>query len=188
MKPEFQFREEQLLETCSFKWPDYEVVQSMPQMLIFWCFHMLVESESLLTVICWLEWMPWIPLFWIFAMLVVQSSWVAICFPPHICHSNYRSFNLWLYSIRGTCWIRRLVVYCIFIESILTWWSTSNIVYGFIISWVAHWWHFRWTDWIQLVLAQVDSSLQVVKSHLEIAPYTSKSGDIVDCAHLACSA
>jgi len=51
-------------------------------MLLYPSFRLLAKWFNLLKVVYWLKKMPWIPLFWVLAMLVVQSSCFAICFPP----------------------------------------------------------------------------------------------------------
>jgi hypothetical protein len=104
-------------------------VQSTPQTLINLHCHLLAEWLSLLKVMCWLNRMPWISLFWVFVMLVVQSSCIAICFPPGIFHSNYLPMSPCLCWIRNTSQIRLLGVYRFVFGSIFRWWCTMYIVY-----------------------------------------------------------
>jgi len=179
-EPKIEFWEELLQSICRLKWFDYEGVQSMPQMLIDPRFRLLEEWLRLLEVVCWLTWMPWIPLFWVLAMLGVQSSCFAICCPPRIFHSNYLPMSPRLCSIRGTCQIRLLGVYCFFVGSIFRWWCTRYIVHGWIISWLAHRWPFRWTDWCGTMMALVGPILQVLKTCQVMALHRSRLSDIVN--------
>jgi len=130
--------------------------------------------------VCWLRILPWNPLFWVLAMLVVQSSCFAICFPSHIFHSNYLRISLHLCWIRGTCQIQLLVVYSFIVRSIFRWWRTRYIVCGKIISWLAHQWPFRCMDWSQTIMGRVNPTLREVKSHQVIALYSWILGDIID--------
>jgi len=113
-------------------------------------------------------------------MLVVQSSFFAICFPSCIFHSNNLPMSLCLCWIRGTGHIRLLGVYSVFIGSICRSWSTRYIVYEEIISWLADWWPFRHTSWSWTMMAGVDCSLQMAQSYQAMALNSSRLSDIVD--------
>ena len=106
------------------------IVQSMPEILLNPHCRLLDTWLSLLKVVYWLKSMPWIPLFCILAMLVVQSSCFAICFPLRVFDSNYLPMSVRLCFIRGTCQIRHPGVYSFFVGSISRRWLTTHIVYG----------------------------------------------------------
>jgi len=161
-EPKIKFREELSQGIRWLECFEFEVVQSMPEMLIDPRFRVLAEGLILLKVVCWPICMPWIPLFWVLAMLIVQSSWFAICFPTCIFHSNYLPMSHCLCWIRGTCQIRLLGFYSFFVRSIFRWWYTRYIFYVWIISWLAHQWSFRCTYWSWTMMARVDPSVQVV--------------------------
>jgi len=129
---------------------------------------------------CWMKWMPCIPLLWVLAMLVVQTSWFAICFSQCICYSNYLPLSLCRCWISSTDQVRMLGVTSFFIQSIFRWWSTRYIFHRYIISTLAHQWPFGCTDWSQKMMAPVDPSLQVVKSHQVTSIHLVMLGDIVD--------
>ena len=138
----------------------FEVVQSMPQMLINAHFCFLAKWLSLWKVVCLQKSKPWIPLFWVLVMRVVQSSCFAICSPSHIIHTNYLPMSLCLGWIRGTCHIRLLGVYSFFIRSIFRWWHTKYHGYRSITSGLAHRWPFSCTNWCQTTMARVHPGLQ----------------------------
>jgi len=175
-----EFGEEFSEGICRVKWFSFEVVQSTPQLLIDSRFCLLAKWLSQLKVVCWLKWMPWIPLFWVLLMLVVEFSCFAICVHPCIFHSNYMPMSLCLFWIRGPYQIRPLGVYCFFVRSIFRWWCTRNIVYGYIISWLAYRWPFRCTNWSQTIMARVDPILQMVNSCPVIVHQSSILGDSDD--------
>jgi len=177
-KPKFQFSEELSQGICWLKWFNFDVVQSMPQRFIYqkWC--LLAKLGSLMSVVCSPNLMPSIPLFWVLAMLVVQSSCFAICFPPSIFQSNYLPMSLYLCWIRGTCNIRLLGVNSFFLGSIIRWWwwCTRYIVHWYIIGQLAHEWRFRCTDWNRRMMAQVNPIMPVVESCQVLAHHTSRYG------------
>jgi len=109
---------------------DFEVVLFMPQKLIYPRFHLLATWLSLLKVVCWSNKIPWIPLFKVLAMLCVQSSCVAICFPARMFYSNYLPMSLCMCCIRSTCPIRILGVYSFLVGNIFRWRRTWHIVCG----------------------------------------------------------
>jgi len=95
---------------------------------------------------CRLRWIPWIPLFWMLATLVVQCSCFAICFPPHILHSNYLSNSSCLFWIRGTCQIMIMGTCSFFVGSSFRWWShhihcqwVDNFLTALSITIEVHW-------------------------------------------------
>jgi len=107
-EPQIEFREEFVHGICWLEWFDFVVFQSTPEMLIYPCFGLLAKWLSLLKVMCGPKWMPWIPLFWVLAMLVVQSSCFAICFPPAF---STPTTCLWAFvfvgsgvQVRSGCW------------------------------------------------------------------------------------
>jgi len=129
---------------------------------------------------CWLRRMEWITLFWVLAMLVVESSCFALCFPFRIIHPNYLPRSLRLCWIRGTYQIRLLGVHSFIVGSSFRWWCPRYIVCGLIFSWLVDQWQFRCTDQSQTMMARVDPSLQEVKSRQVITPHSWIMGDIVD--------
>ena len=164
--PEAQIksREEHFQHICCMKWLDFEVVQSTPQTLIYPHVCLLAKRLSPLKVTCWLELMTWISLFWVLAMLIEQSSCIAIWFPTCIFHSNYLAMSFCMCWIRGTCQMSCQVVYSLFIGSIFRRRCTMYIVYGQITCWLDHQWPFRSTDRCLTILSWADPTLQVVPS------------------------
>jgi len=134
-EPEIEFRDKLSHGISWVEGFDFEICQSTPEMLIYPWFRLLAKRLSLLKVVCRPKWMLWIPLFWVLSMLVVQSSCIAMRFPPCIFHSNYLPMSFCLCRIRGTGEIRLLRVYRFFAGSSLRWWCTRYIAYEEIINW-----------------------------------------------------
>jgi len=116
-------------------------------------------------------------------VLSTRDAWCTIqllchMLSPRIFHSNYLPMSPRLCWIRGTCQIRLLGVYCFFVGSIFRWWCTRYIVHGWIISWLAHRWPFRWTDWCRTMMALVSPILQALKTCQVMALHRSRLSDI----------
>lgn len=163
------------------------MVQWMPQILIdphFCVPHMWL---NLFNIVFWPNWMPQIPWFWVVVMVVIQSRSIVLCFPPNILHSKSLLTSTHLCWVRCTCQIEILGVNCIFVGSIFSWWRTSHIVYGYIISWLTQWWQLRCTDGCQPMMTRFHSIQQVVNTQYLTVTDLSILVNIVDCEPLVIS-
>jgi len=155
-KPKIELREKLSQGIFPLESFDIAVVQYTPHILIYSHFHLLPQWLSHRNVVWWPKWMPWIPLFWVLAMVVVQCGCFAISFASRIVYYNILPMSIRLCWIRGTHQIRILQVYSFFVWSLFRWWHIRYIVCDSIISWLPHWYPFRFADWSQTMVAPFD--------------------------------